>query len=230
MSHLITRGLLIKSLYPLYIIGSFIGLSPYIITQKGELFSSHWRGPLQTLVALIYSFCTITTMNITFGDVYQNFESILKIIIAAQHFLWQFITVFCIVLELVNKNELVKILENLQEVDVKFVVKSSNFGYQEMDYRDNFIFIAKGFGFILTVSTYSHYENTWYFDFDTKTKILATLTFLSTYFVLPVVILKFMTLNFCVTKRLRMVNRVLGMNEEKLKKEQVSSFIFLCIP
>lgn len=209
-----------KSLRPLYLIGIPLGLSPYIITHKGEILLNK-RSTWQTLFALIFSIVSIIALILTFRSTQAEFESILQIVMVMGHALWQYLTIFIILIEYCHRKRFVMILDKLRETFDTFNI--ANTTNRRKVLRANSMFAIRGFVLIFILSTFSQYNFTTRFATDLEKLVVSMLVYVSLYFVLPVVILKFMTLNYCITKGIQMMNEDLEDNVGvKLKRQNVS--------
>lgn len=147
MSKILTSGPLIKNLRLIYLLGLPLGLSPYIINQKGEFYFNK-RATCQTFLILIYEILvTLYMIKYLDGKDILRQTGLLRMVISVQHGFWQFLTLFYVFFEYINRTKFLQILQDLQLYDD--VKDRFNFN-TKMCYKSvrKFIFATHGFVFL----------------------------------------------------------------------------------
>lgn len=196
---------LILNFRHLFILCTFVGLSPYCTDKKGQVSLNH-KSILQTLTVFLIHVIALILIYHIYGI--RVGEHILKTIFSIQDALWGCLTLFVIVLEFANRWRLLLFLTVLQKCDeeVKDFLKSHQFkfGFTNIDkmLAKNLVLISCS----IFVSVYMDYTVNFTFTWRSWGVIVPYVGFMAT---LPILVLKFLVFNFVVKERLEAVNFVL---------------------
>lgn len=195
---------LLKSLRPLNLICSLVGLSPYTLTKKGTLTTTIWAN----FVTILSFFCQILVlyiMNKYFTLKYWKYETLLELTLQLRSQIWKTITMCCIIVEFLHRKSTVNVLNNLQDLDndLKIFIHRYSVKINLLDIKKSSV----RWFLVLTLYTLSlmYYENA-----NEKMTVGLFLFSIVMYFLLnltvPIFLYKFIMLNFLVRERIGVVN------------------------
>lgn len=212
MPPIIATGPLIKSIRLIYIFGIFIGLSPYTINQKGQIYINS-RSILQVVLPLIFNMLILwLTYCVDCGNALGT-TGLLKIVLDIRDYFWNFMIVIVMILELFNKNKFVTIIQDLQRYDD--LRKTS----RQVNYK---ILIIKGYLFIvfnivviICGDAAVLERNTW------QAYVVCYTSYFTPCFVMPYMLLKICFVNYLLMERFNDINDYLELSRESKRKVSV---------
>lgn len=197
----------ILTLKPIFLVCSFVGLSPVKITKNGELIPN-FCGVIKTIIALISHTFTLFYIDTTLR-IYPR-ENLLSTILDVQDTAWGLFTLIIVLMELIRRKRIIKLLYDLEKCSSDLQCFGTKFNislcYQciQNEIRKAIVLL----GITSTMATYFDYT------LDTKFEIvmfLCTVWFYLCFLVtLPFFVLKFVLINILITARIQDINDIVN--------------------
>lgn len=213
---------LLKTLRLFYLLCLPIGLSPYTITKIGKI-KTNLKSVIKTFISFAYGFTSIYLRGKYLNESTLDYEGILKVVDIVSIVTWETFTLLFIIIEFFKRKEFCNILKNLQKFDT--TIKLPQKCYQDLKNYITYSFIT-----IFIIGTLTHFANFFVYHIannESDVLILSVLAYAHLFFVLLVVIFKFLVLNFIIRQRLKRINQFLLKSCGKTGESKVRSIIYV---
>lgn len=218
MQGFITKGLLIQSLKPLYLMGLTLGVSPYVIKNSKELHQT-LQAKIQTLILFIYQLSMLYIIQT--NEVLENLPDLVVTVSYVSTMCFRSFSVFFVILEYLNRHKFCEILSDLQHVDD--VIGDRRFSWifcAKICYKKVKRLIWFLVLFLVSEVLFTMYTYYWYTLFVNYIKRPFLANFVLYYESVSIVIfivVKIIVVNFVLRQRFKVVNKVLENNAEPVK-------------
>lgn len=211
MSTILVRGKLIKHLRLLYLFGIPVGISPYKINQKGELYFNI-QSIIQTILALLLQIISPLFLYKLLEKTHEEKikTQLLVMVMDVQHQFWYFINISLVIIEFWNRQKFFTILNDLQKYEQD--------SFTPTNYKKLKIMIVK-YHVVVILAVGSSISNDLFAAKNFWMHFLYSVLNFMLYFVKPFMLLKFLIMNYLVKTKFGDVNRFLERLREKEKSK-----------